>query len=108
MTDKDAALASMFRALKPGGRLLIPEFSKPVFEPFSKLYDPIHSLLYRLWVNWLRMTQKSYKYLAESIRMHPDQRTLKGMMEMLVSRTVTITTLLLVSLPFTVALNCKG
>ena len=40
----------------------------------------IHSLLYRLWVNWLNDSE-SYKYLAESIRMHPDQRTLKGMME---------------------------
>ena len=81
VTDKDAALASMFRVLKPGGRLLILEFSKPVFEPFSKLYDLYSFTALPIMGKLVANDSESYKYLAESIRMHPDQRTLKGMME---------------------------
>ncbi|AHG20499.1 ubiquinone biosynthesis methyltransferase UbiE [Chania multitudinisentens RB-25] len=81
VTDKDKALRSMFRALKPGGRLLVLEFSKPLLEPLSKAYDAysFHVLpkIGELVVN----DPDSYRYLAESIRMHPDQDTLKGMME---------------------------
>ncbi|MCH4246674.1 bifunctional demethylmenaquinone methyltransferase/2-methoxy-6-polyprenyl-1,4-benzoquinol methylase UbiE [Acinetobacter populi] len=81
VTDKDAALQAMFRVLKPGGRLLILEFSKPVFEPFSKLYDLYSFTALPLMGKIIANDSESYRYLAESIRMHPDQRTLKGMME---------------------------
>lgn len=81
VTDKDAALQAMHRVLKPGGRLLILEFSKPVFEPFSKLYDLYSFTALPLMGKLVANDSESYKYLAESIRMHPDQRTLKGMME---------------------------
>jgi len=81
VTDKDAALAAMFRVLKPGGRLLILEFSKPVFEPFSKLYDLYSFTALPIMGKLIANDAESYRYLAESIRMHPDQRTLKGMME---------------------------
>ena len=81
VTDKDAALAAMYRVLKPGGRLLILEFSKPVFEPFSKLYDLYSFTALPIMGKLVANDSESYKYLAESIRMHPDQRTLKGMME---------------------------
>ncbi|SDB81435.1 bifunctional demethylmenaquinone methyltransferase/2-methoxy-6-polyprenyl-1,4-benzoquinol methylase UbiE [Acinetobacter boissieri] len=81
VTDKDAALEAMYRVLKPGGRLLILEFSKPVFEPFSKLYDLYSFTALPLIGKIVANDSESYKYLAESIRMHPDQRTLKQMME---------------------------
>ncbi len=81
VTDKDAALEAMYRVLKPGGRLLILEFSKPVFEPFSKLYDLYSFTALPVMGKLIANDAESYKYLAESIRMHPDQRTLKGMME---------------------------
>lgn len=71
----------MFRVLKPGGRLLVLEFSKPVFEPFSKLYDLYSFTALPIMGKLVANDSESYKYLAESIRMHPDQRTLKGMME---------------------------
>ena len=81
VTDKDKAIASMLRVLKPGGRLLVLEFSKPVFDPLSKLYDIYSfSVLPRLG-KLVANDADSYQYLAESIRMHPDQATLKGMME---------------------------
>ena len=81
VTDKDAALADICRVLKPGGRALILEFSKAHGELFGKLYD-FHSFqvlprLGRLFAH----DADSYRYLAESIRKHPDQATLKAMME---------------------------
>lgn len=81
VTDKDAALRSMYRVLKKGGRLLILEFSKPVFEPFGKVYDLYSFTALPLMGKLVANDSESYQYLAESIRMHPDQRTLKGMME---------------------------
>ncbi len=81
VTDKDAALTEMTRVLKPGGRILILEFSKPVIEPLSRLYDLYSfSVLPRLG-QLITGDADSYRYLAESIRMHPDQQTLRGMME---------------------------
>lgn len=80
MTHKDVALAEMCRVLRPGGRLLVLEFSK-VAAPLQKPYDWYSfSLLPRLG-QWVAGDADSYRYLAESIRMHPDQATLKAMMK---------------------------
>ncbi len=81
VTDKDAALKSMYRVLKPGGRLLILEFSKPVFEPLSKAYDLYSFTALPMMGKIIANDSESYQYLAESIRMHPDQQTLKQMMQ---------------------------
>ncbi|WP_406947815.1 bifunctional demethylmenaquinone methyltransferase/2-methoxy-6-polyprenyl-1,4-benzoquinol methylase UbiE [Psychrobacter fjordensis] len=81
VTDKDAALKAMYRVLKPGGRLLILEFSKPVFEPLSKAYDLYSFTALPLMGKIIANDSESYKYLAESIRMHPNQQTLKQMMQ---------------------------
>ena len=81
VTDKDAALKSMYRVLKPGGRLLILEFSKPVFEPLSKAYDLYSFTALPVMGKLIANDSESYQYLAESIRMHPDQQTLKQMMQ---------------------------
>jgi demethylmenaquinone methyltransferase/2-methoxy-6-polyprenyl-1,4-benzoquinol methylase len=81
VTHKDQALASMYRALKPGGRLLVLEFSKPTNIVMSKLYDFYSFKVLPKMGQLIAKDSDSYQYLAESIRMHPDQETLKGMME---------------------------
>lgn len=79
MTHKDRALAEMRRVLKPGGKLLVLEFSK-VAQPLEKAYDWYSfNILPRLG-RWVAKDEESYRYLAESIRMHPDQETLRQMM----------------------------
>ena len=81
VTDKDLALASMLRVLKPGGRLLVLEFSKPLNPLLEKAYDAYSFKLLPLMGKLVADDADSYRYLAESIRMHPDQETLKGMMD---------------------------
>lgn len=80
VTEKEKALASMFRVLKPGGRLLVLEFSKPQFAPLSKAYDAYSFHILPRIGEMVAKDAGSYRYLAESIRMHPDQDTLKQMM----------------------------
>jgi len=82
VTDKDAALCSMLRVLKPGGRLLILEFSKPGNEILSRAYDTYSFKVLPVIGKLVAGDSDSYQYLAESIRMHPDQETLKDMMEL--------------------------
>jgi len=81
VTDKDKALRSMNRILKPGGRLLVLEFSKPVAPGLAPVYDIYSFKLLPLMGKLIAKDAESYQYLAESIRMHPDQETLKGMMD---------------------------
>jgi len=82
VTDKIAALASMKRVLRPGGRLLVLEFSKPQLAALQPAYDAYSfNILPRLG-SIIAGDEASYRYLAESIRMHPDQETLASMIRM--------------------------
>ncbi|NND67462.1 MAG: bifunctional demethylmenaquinone methyltransferase/2-methoxy-6-polyprenyl-1,4-benzoquinol methylase UbiE [Halioglobus sp.] len=81
VTDKDLALRSMLRVLQPGGRLLVLEFSKPRNEMLSRAYDAYSFNIIPRIGKLVTNDSDSYQYLAESIRVHPDQDTLKDMME---------------------------
>ena len=81
VTDKLKALKSMYRVLKPGGRLLVLEFSKPVLPGLDKIYDFYSFNVLPRMGQFIANDAESYRYLAESIRMHPDQQSLKEMME---------------------------
>lgn len=81
VTRKERALESIFRVLKPGGRVVILEFSKPILPGLKPFYDA-YSFHILPWLGkHIAQDAESYRYLAESIRMHPDQYTLKSMME---------------------------
>ncbi len=81
VTDKAAALASMRRALKPGGQLLVLEFSHPVVPALQSLYDAYSFHILPLLGKLVARDESSYRYLAESIRMHPNQEALLTMMQ---------------------------
>ncbi len=80
MTHKDQAIAEMRRVLKPGGRLLVLEFSK-VWKPLAPAYDFYSFKLLPMMGEKVAKDAESYRYLAESIRMHPDQESLKELMQ---------------------------
>ncbi|MBT2989541.1 MAG: bifunctional demethylmenaquinone methyltransferase/2-methoxy-6-polyprenyl-1,4-benzoquinol methylase UbiE [Candidatus Thiodiazotropha sp. (ex Ctena orbiculata)] len=81
VTDKQLALNAIFKSLKPGGRLLVLEFSKPTNKSLEKFYDLYSFGILPKIGKLVTDDEESYRYLAESIRMHPDQETLKGMMQ---------------------------
>jgi len=80
MTHKEAALAEMTRVTKPGGRVIVLEFSRP-WKPLSRAYDAYSFTILPALGKYVAKDEAAYRYLAESIRMHPDQETLKSMME---------------------------
>ena len=77
VTDKGRALASMQRVLKPGGRLCVLEFSRPIYEPLEKAYDFYSFKILPRMGEFIAKDRDSYQYLAESIRKHPDQQALR-------------------------------
>jgi demethylmenaquinone methyltransferase/2-methoxy-6-polyprenyl-1,4-benzoquinol methylase len=79
MTHKERALAEMARVAKPGGRVLVLEFSKP-WKPLVPAYDAYSFSVLPVLGKYVARDEAAYRYLAESIRMHPDQETLKSMM----------------------------
>ena len=80
VTNKEQALTEMARCLKPGGRMIVLEFSKPTIDWLEKLYDIYSFNVIPKLGKWLANDSESYQYLVESIRKHPDQDTLKEMM----------------------------
>ena len=80
VTHKERALAEMHRVLRPGGRALVLEFSHPTTRPLQAAYDLYSFQLLPRLGRVVTGDEASYRYLAESIRVHPDQETLKGMM----------------------------
>ena len=81
VTHKEQALASIHRVLKPGGRLVVLEFSKPVVPGLAPVYDLYSFRMLPLMGRLVANDADSYRYLAESIRMHPDQETLRDLMQ---------------------------
>ena len=80
MTHKEEALAEMARVTRPGGRVLVLEFSRP-WKPLARAYDAYSFSVLPALGKYVARDEAAYRYLAESIRMHPDQETLKSMME---------------------------
>jgi demethylmenaquinone methyltransferase/2-methoxy-6-polyprenyl-1,4-benzoquinol methylase len=81
VTDKEEALGSMYRVCKPGGKLMILEFSTPAFPGIKPIYDWYSFNILPKLGKLFAQDESSYQYLAESIRVHPDQPTLQGMIE---------------------------
>lgn len=81
VTDKLAALKSMYRTLKPGGQCLVLEFSTPTVAPVKKLYDFYSFTILPKIGKWVANDEDSYRYLAESIRVHPPQEKLAELMQ---------------------------
>ena len=79
MTHKDRALVEMARVTRPGGRVIVLEFSRP-WKPLAPAYDAYSFSILPALGKWVARDEGAYRYLAESIRMHPDQETLKAMM----------------------------
>jgi demethylmenaquinone methyltransferase/2-methoxy-6-polyprenyl-1,4-benzoquinol methylase len=80
MTRKEKALAEMTRVARPGGRVIVLEFSRP-WKPLARAYDAYSFGILPALGKYVAKDEAAYRYLAESIRVHPDQETLKAMME---------------------------